>query len=432
MADIRLKKHANYTLKELEEYLNSPNSCVHKINTNFHISILPYSMENFKRHLLLYIIRKKVSFYDAQVEGIVLDVRNIKLLNSAAALRANDPHLHIDLNADFYVFRPAAGALVNGLVKYVGDKIVGVTIYKVFSAQIRFNVKIDKSQVCLDQELQFRIKDFDLQNIFPYIVGELPNHIETQTIKKERVKKITFEENVSSKDDEIRNGTQDLDELVALINEQTAIANSKKRKNMLNTTPRNGKRKLSASSIETTDFKIKAEEDSFSISGSDSITSEKIKKRKIKYENLDESIDITSENIKKRKTKHKNLNESIVIEAETEETPNASSTIVETSNEHKVKHKKLETSVTKKQKKNKSASLDDSVDTSIDLTTSKCVSINVDSGEDCSTHENNSFQIKLKTKKAKKKSKKESLTNGTAQNDSKLKVNGNTDCIYID
>uniref|UniRef100_A0A1A9ZW23 Uncharacterized protein n=1 Tax=Glossina pallidipes TaxID=7398 RepID=A0A1A9ZW23_GLOPL len=39
-----------------------------------------------------------------------------------ADLRADDYHLHINYNADVYVFKPAIGAVLTGIIKHIGAK----------------------------------------------------------------------------------------------------------------------------------------------------------------------------------------------------------------------------------------------------------------------------------------------------------------------
>lgn len=169
----RLQEYVKYSIKELESYTKQEGSCVRKINSNLHISLGPYCLADFKHALSSHIMRRKVGYYDANLKGIVLDIKNIKVLGTSAALRSDDPRIHVDVNADCYVFCPIAGAVLSGVVKHIGNHHIGVIIYRVFNVSIRFAEKINKEEFNMDDIVQFRIKNFNLQNVFPYIEGDL-------------------------------------------------------------------------------------------------------------------------------------------------------------------------------------------------------------------------------------------------------------------
>lgn len=169
-----LQKYIKFTTKELQQYAANPESCVRCIKTDLHLAMGPYGMGNFKHALHELLIRTKVGIYDSNVNGIVLGIKNIKVLGQTAALRADDPTLHLLINADFYVFRPVAGAVLHGVVRHISKHQISVIIYRVFNTTIRFtNKKQNRDDFVMDQEIKFRIKDFNIGSAMPYIEGEL-------------------------------------------------------------------------------------------------------------------------------------------------------------------------------------------------------------------------------------------------------------------
>lgn len=169
----RLQEYVKYTTKELDQYTQTEGSCVRKINTDLHFSLGPFCLDDFKHVLMAHIVRSKVGFYDIHLDGIVLDVKNIKVLGNTGAMRADDARIHVNINADVYVFKPEEGAELTGVVKHIGPHQVGVILYRVFNANLRVTQKVDKDEVQMDQEVKFRIRKYNLQNVFPYIDGEL-------------------------------------------------------------------------------------------------------------------------------------------------------------------------------------------------------------------------------------------------------------------
>ncbi|XP_055384776.1 titin homolog [Condylostylus longicornis] len=169
----RIKDFIRYTAAELENYTKSKNSCVKKINKRLHLNFPPYGLTSFKATLLKLISEKKIGSYDTDLDGIILDIRNIKVLGDIGAIRFDDSFIHINIQADCYVFQPKVGSVVQGLVKHISQRQIGVIIYRVFSVPIRLSDTVNKSSIALNSEIEFRIKNFDLQNTMPYIEGEL-------------------------------------------------------------------------------------------------------------------------------------------------------------------------------------------------------------------------------------------------------------------
>ncbi|XP_030376805.1 DNA-directed RNA polymerase I subunit RPA43 [Scaptodrosophila lebanonensis] len=172
MANI-VQKYINFSKKELEQFASNSDSCVRHVNTDMHLSMGPYGMADFKHALHELLIRTKVGIYDANLNGIVLGIKNIKLLGNSAALRADDPSIHLLINADFYVFRPEAGAVLSGIVRHISKHQVSAVLYRVFNTKIRFTNRKMHEGITMEQDIKFRIKDFDISNVMPYIEGEL-------------------------------------------------------------------------------------------------------------------------------------------------------------------------------------------------------------------------------------------------------------------
>ncbi|KAH8325783.1 hypothetical protein KR067_007849 [Drosophila pandora] len=169
-----LQKYVKFSTKELEKYASNSGSCVRCINTDMHLAMGPYGMDSFKQALYELLIRTKVGIYDSKLDGICLGIKNIKMLGHTASLRADDPTMHLLINADFYVFRPETGAILDGVVRLISKHQVSVVIYRVFNTTIRFtNKKESREGITMDQEIKFRIKNFDISNVMPYIEGEL-------------------------------------------------------------------------------------------------------------------------------------------------------------------------------------------------------------------------------------------------------------------
>lgn len=166
-------KYVKYTKQELDRYVRDKNSCISLINSEIHIGFPPWGFANFQDTITYIIAQGKIGKYDTKLDGIVLEVRNIKVFGISYPVHDDDPINHINIKANFYVFQPRIGAIVKGAVKHISHGHVAVIIYRVFNVSIRFNRIEVRDSLKINQQISFRIKKFDLHGAMPYIEGEL-------------------------------------------------------------------------------------------------------------------------------------------------------------------------------------------------------------------------------------------------------------------
>lgn len=183
-------KYVKYTKQELDRYVRDKSSCINLVNSEMHIGFPPWGFATFQETLTNIISREKIGKFDPKLNGIVLDVRNIKVFGTSYPVHDDDPINHINIKANFYIFRPRIGATIKGIVKHISHGHVAVIIYRVFNVSIRFN-RAQRAQQSfrVDDTISFRIKKFDLQDAMPYIEGELIPEVH-QTKTKPQIHKI--------------------------------------------------------------------------------------------------------------------------------------------------------------------------------------------------------------------------------------------------
>lgn len=175
-----MSKHRNNYIKykraELEDYIKHPESCVKKIRTVESLRFAPNVIGTFSDSIMR-ILSKKIGKFDVKLDGVVLDFRRTKLLNTSSLVRTDSTSMLINVEADFYVFSPRKDVIVNGIVKHINrqsmETIISVVIYRVFNVKIVFKGNIKQHDIKIDQEIQIRIKDFHFDNVIPYIEGEM-------------------------------------------------------------------------------------------------------------------------------------------------------------------------------------------------------------------------------------------------------------------
>lgn len=180
----KTKNHyIKYTRAELEKYCNDPESCIKKIKSVEIIRFSPTIFVDFQASILR-LLSRKIGKYDNRLEGIVLDFRNTRVLNTFSGIRQDSAFSSIHVETNFYVFSPRQGAIVTGAVKFINkssmETIISVVIYRVFNVKVTVKGKV-KQELEKNQEIKIRMKNFHFENVIPYIEGKVADNLMMQS-----------------------------------------------------------------------------------------------------------------------------------------------------------------------------------------------------------------------------------------------------------
>lgn len=102
--------------------------------------------------------------------------KNIKLISKNGVIHDDSSGIHINLESDFFIFKPSIGKQMEGVVNRKGKDFLGVLVYNTF------NVSLPKPQsednwlgddVHVGYTILFQIEDVDTSLHIPYIKGNL-------------------------------------------------------------------------------------------------------------------------------------------------------------------------------------------------------------------------------------------------------------------
>lgn len=168
--------YIKYKRAELEEYIRYPETCVKKIRAVESLRFAPNIIGTFKDSIMR-ILSKKIGKFDTKLDGVVLDFRKTKILNTSSLARTDSTSMLINIETDFYVFSPRKDVIVNGIVKHINrqsmETIISVVIYRVFNVKVMFKGNVKQQDLKIDQDIKICIKDFHFDNVIPYIEGDL-------------------------------------------------------------------------------------------------------------------------------------------------------------------------------------------------------------------------------------------------------------------
>lgn len=195
----KLLQYIALTKSELDNYVQDESSCIFRVFHKTHIGFPPHGLGNVKDTLRNLITNKQIGAYEKGLEGIVLAIKNMKVINNLWPVRGDSWVLHFDVEADFYIFRPKVGLVLEGVCKYRAKKHISAVIYRVFSVAIRFQKGTDMSNIAINSNIKFMVKEFNLKSNLPYIEGELiRENVPTTSANKRTVFSDNEDENLDS------------------------------------------------------------------------------------------------------------------------------------------------------------------------------------------------------------------------------------------
>ncbi|EZA50844.1 DNA-directed RNA polymerase I subunit RPA43, partial [Ooceraea biroi] len=110
------------------------------------------------------------------LEGFVLDFKKPKLLSNLRYTFYDSPFIHVDVEADFYLFRPTVGCILKGIVNKTGADHVIMLVHKMFTVSIPKQYNMEEwpgDKVEVGQQIRCHLTEINEWSKFPFICGTL-------------------------------------------------------------------------------------------------------------------------------------------------------------------------------------------------------------------------------------------------------------------
>ncbi|XP_068085851.1 dentin sialophosphoprotein [Anabrus simplex] len=175
----RRKDVLNHSQSELKDLINDVNAHVFIKTRKFHVSFHPSCLRDIKNAVLEY-LDSVIRTYDEKLNGLILGYRSVTILKDVGAIFNDDSYIHLDFEAEFYVFAPAVGRVLTGIVSKNSPEYVGCLVHRVFNVAIPRPLDCKREEWCgssvtVGQEITFIVDHVDLEARLPYIRGKLLN-----------------------------------------------------------------------------------------------------------------------------------------------------------------------------------------------------------------------------------------------------------------
>ncbi|KAL2728864.1 DNA-directed RNA polymerase I subunit RPA43 [Vespula squamosa] len=164
-----------WSLLELAGLLEDEDSHVHFERMKKHLGLHPFHMNDLGA-ALNEILSSGLNAYDSELQGFLLAYKNPKLLTPLGDIFYDSCFIHIDIEADFYVFRPKIGHLLKGVIHKKGANYIGVLMHKAFNVSIPKPENVENwpgDTVNIGQEVRFKVTNLDFTSRLPFIRGIL-------------------------------------------------------------------------------------------------------------------------------------------------------------------------------------------------------------------------------------------------------------------
>ncbi|XP_011495603.1 PREDICTED: DNA-directed RNA polymerase I subunit RPA43 [Ceratosolen solmsi marchali] len=167
-----------WTNLELRGLLEDVDSCVYLEKVQKHLGLHPFHLTNLNE-ALREILNASLNFYDSELNGLLLAYKNPKILSPLGDILYDTCFVHIDIEADFYVFKPEIGRSLKGFVNKKGTKHIGILVHKAFNVSLPKPDDTENEEdwpgnkVKVGQEIRFTLDKIDYTTRLPYIRGSL-------------------------------------------------------------------------------------------------------------------------------------------------------------------------------------------------------------------------------------------------------------------
>ncbi|XP_068966118.1 transcriptional regulator ATRX homolog isoform X2 [Bombus flavifrons] len=164
-----------WSVLELTGLIEDEDSCVYFEKFKKHVGLHPFHLTNLNT-ALNEILSSNLNSYDPDLKGFLLAYKNPKLLTPLGEIFYDTCFIHVDTEADFYIFRPEVGCTLKGIVNKKGLDHIGILVHKAFNVSIpkpddEENWPGDNLEI--GQEARFVITLLDFSSKLPFIRGVL-------------------------------------------------------------------------------------------------------------------------------------------------------------------------------------------------------------------------------------------------------------------
>jgi DNA-directed RNA polymerase I subunit RPA43 len=164
-----------FNLKHLDKLIKEDNSCVHLHKMKHHIALHPYHLGDLTNSVKD-ILNKRIGKFCSRLGGILCGYKNIKFLSEEGHICDDSSFIHINIQADFFIFKPSIGKVIEGVVSKKSKDHVGCLVHNIFNVSLPRPKHVENwigQTLIPNSEVKFKITYTNFKGKLPYITGEI-------------------------------------------------------------------------------------------------------------------------------------------------------------------------------------------------------------------------------------------------------------------
>jgi len=164
-------------LEKLNALCRTPDSAITLVKRAVHLALQPQYLGNINAGILTLLNRNIYKYYP-ELKGILMGYNKIKLKKRDGGITNDQPFIHIDVQAEFYIFNPKKGVALRGRVNKKSAGHVGCLVHDVFNAAITPPIGANLSRWCgaraqIGKQITFITTAVSFGDKVPIIQGRL-------------------------------------------------------------------------------------------------------------------------------------------------------------------------------------------------------------------------------------------------------------------
>ena len=186
-----------YLCSKFKFFSGEPDSGIEKVKQVIHVAIHPRYCSNVGLGVMNS-LNKLINNWHPQLNGILAGYGKLQLKKPTGTILNEDAYFHIDVQSEFWLFRPLTGRQLKGIVTKKSDKHVSVLVHGIFNIPCLRPNNLKKDWWGMKAKLKcpahLTVVSTDMSQKVPQIMGDLQNI----GLDGTAAQKINFDETVPS------------------------------------------------------------------------------------------------------------------------------------------------------------------------------------------------------------------------------------------
>jgi hypothetical protein len=172
-------KESMLPIDKLEKLVGEPDSGIEKERKVVHVALHPKFVNNISLGLVNH-FNKLINQWHPQLNGLLAGYGRLQLKRPTGNMINEEAHLHLDVQSDFWIFRPTVGRQLKGVVVKQTPTHVSCLVHGVFNVPCHLPQSLDDQEwwgtkAKKGQIVHLTVLKTDMSQRVPFILGDLQN-----------------------------------------------------------------------------------------------------------------------------------------------------------------------------------------------------------------------------------------------------------------